>query len=136
MLFCRGVLNVVHGTRDVVNNILDHPDIKAVSFVGSNAAGRYISERASANGKRVQVSLYNHPKQIAACPTAIGWHLQSRLLFLASSVNCCGGAVYWVHFRKPNMHARCSFHDVHDKANRADLTQWRDKPSPIFFKFF
>ena len=53
----RGVLNVVHGTRDVVNNMLDHPDIKAVSFVGSNAAGRYISERASANGKRVQVSL-------------------------------------------------------------------------------
>ena len=52
---CRGVLNIVHGTRDVVNGILDHPDIKAVSFVGSNAAGRYISERASANGKRVQV---------------------------------------------------------------------------------
>ena len=52
---CRGVLNIVHGTKDVVNNILDHPDIKAVSFVGSNAAGRYISERASANGKRVQV---------------------------------------------------------------------------------
>lgn len=55
---CRGVLNVVHGTRDVVNGMLDHPDIKAVSFVGSNAAGRYISERASANGKRVQVCLY------------------------------------------------------------------------------
>ena len=54
---CRGVLNIVHGTKDVVNNILDHPDIKAVSFVGSNAAGRYISERASANGKRVQVML-------------------------------------------------------------------------------
>ena len=50
------MLNIVHGTRDVVNNILEHPDIKAVSFVGSNAAGRYISERASANGKRVQVS--------------------------------------------------------------------------------
>ncbi|KAA6423522.1 MAG: methylmalonate-semialdehyde dehydrogenase [acylating] mitochondrial-like [Trebouxia sp. A1-2] len=52
----KGVLNIVHGTKDVVNNILDHPDIKAVSFVGSNAAGRYISERASANGKRVQAS--------------------------------------------------------------------------------
>ncbi|KAL3150431.1 Methylmalonate-semialdehyde dehydrogenase [acylating], mitochondrial [Trebouxia sp. C0010 RCD-2024] len=52
----KGVLNVVHGTRDVVNNMLDHPDIKAVSFVGSNAAGRYISERASANGKRVQAN--------------------------------------------------------------------------------
>lgn len=52
----KGVLNIVHGTKDVVNNILDHPDIKAVSFVGSNAAGRYISERASANGKRVQAN--------------------------------------------------------------------------------
>lgn len=52
----KGVLNVVHGTRDVVNGMLDHPDIKAVSFVGSNAAGRYISERASANGKRVQAN--------------------------------------------------------------------------------
>ena len=54
----RGVLNIVHGTRDVVNGILDHPDIKAVSFVGSNAAGRYISERASANGKRVQAGAF------------------------------------------------------------------------------
>lgn len=54
MLF-RGVLNVVHGTHDVVNRICDHPDIKAVSFVGSNAAGQYIYERASKSGKRVQV---------------------------------------------------------------------------------
>ncbi len=36
------VLNVVHGTHDVVNMILDHPDIKAISFVGSDQAGRYI----------------------------------------------------------------------------------------------
>ena len=40
----RGVLNVVHGTHDVVNGILDHPDIKAVSFVGSDKAGRHIYE--------------------------------------------------------------------------------------------
>jgi acyl-CoA reductase-like NAD-dependent aldehyde dehydrogenase len=51
----RGVLNIVHGTHDVVNNILDHPDIAAVSFVGGDAAGRYIYGRAAANGKRVQV---------------------------------------------------------------------------------
>lgn len=38
----RGVLNVVHGSRDVVNMICDHPDIKAISFVGSNQAGKYI----------------------------------------------------------------------------------------------
>ena len=45
----------MHGTHDTVNRILDHPDIKAVSFVGSNNAGRYIYARGSANGKRVQV---------------------------------------------------------------------------------
>jgi Aldehyde dehydrogenase family len=52
----KGVLNIVHGTHDTVNGILDHPDIKAVSFVGSDAAGKYIYQRAAANGKRVQVS--------------------------------------------------------------------------------
>ena len=51
----RGVLNIVHGTHDTVNRILDHKDIKAISFVGSDAAGRYIYERGSASGKRVQV---------------------------------------------------------------------------------
>ena len=55
MLLCRGVLNIVHGTHDTVNRILDHPDIAAVSFVGGDRAGRYIYERAAANGKRVQV---------------------------------------------------------------------------------
>ena len=53
----RGVLNVVHGTHGTVNRICDHPDIQAVSFVGSTAAGRYIYERAAKNGKRVQVIL-------------------------------------------------------------------------------
>ena len=53
----RGVLNIVHGTHDTVNRICDHPDIKAVSFVGSTPAGRHIYERAARNGKRVQVCL-------------------------------------------------------------------------------
>jgi len=53
----KGVLNVVHGTHDVVNHILDHPDIKAISFVGSNTAGRYIYKRASEQGKRCQSNL-------------------------------------------------------------------------------
>lgn len=51
----KGVLNVVHDTHPTVNRILDHPDIKAVSFVGGSAAGCYIYERGAANGKRVQV---------------------------------------------------------------------------------
>ena len=52
-----GVLNVVHGTHDTVNAILDHPDIKAISFVGSNAAGRHVYARGCASGKRVQSNM-------------------------------------------------------------------------------
>ncbi|GAE35243.1 CoA-acylating methylmalonate-semialdehyde dehydrogenase [Halalkalibacter akibai] len=49
-----GVLNVVHGAHDVVNGLLDHEDIKAISFVGSQPVAKYVYERAAANGKRVQ----------------------------------------------------------------------------------
>lgn len=49
-----GVLNIVHGAHDVVNGILKHPDIKAVSFVGSQPVAEYVYTTASAYGKRVQ----------------------------------------------------------------------------------
>ncbi|WP_228893227.1 CoA-acylating methylmalonate-semialdehyde dehydrogenase [Pseudoduganella aquatica] len=49
-----GVLNVVHGGADVVNAICDHPDIKAVSFVGSTTVGTHVYQRASLAGKRAQ----------------------------------------------------------------------------------
>ena len=49
-----GVFNVVHGDKAAVDAILDHPDVAAVSFVGSTPIARYIHERASATGKRVQ----------------------------------------------------------------------------------
>jgi malonate-semialdehyde dehydrogenase (acetylating)/methylmalonate-semialdehyde dehydrogenase len=49
-----GVLNIVHGDKIAVDAILDHPDIAAVSFVGSTPIARYVHERASATGKRVQ----------------------------------------------------------------------------------
>ena len=52
--FPKGVVQLVNGGRDTVNAILDHPAIKAVSFVGSTATARYIYARASANGKRAQ----------------------------------------------------------------------------------
>jgi malonate-semialdehyde dehydrogenase (acetylating)/methylmalonate-semialdehyde dehydrogenase len=47
-----GVLNMVHGDREVVSAILEHPDIKGVTFVGSTPVGRYIYERAGATQKR------------------------------------------------------------------------------------
>ena len=49
-----GVLNVVHGGKAAVDAILDHPDVRAVSFVGSTPVARYIYERAARNGKRAQ----------------------------------------------------------------------------------
>jgi malonate-semialdehyde dehydrogenase (acetylating)/methylmalonate-semialdehyde dehydrogenase len=49
-----GVFNVVHGDKVAVDAILSHPDIAAVSFVGSTPIARYIYETGTANGKRVQ----------------------------------------------------------------------------------
>merc|ERR1719191_1273489 len=52
-----GVLNVIHGAHDTVNFLCDDERIKAVSFVGGNAAGAHIYERAGKNGKRAQCNL-------------------------------------------------------------------------------
>lgn len=52
-----GVFNIVHGTTKTVDFILDEPRIKAISFVGSDRAGKYIYTRGTANGKRVQANL-------------------------------------------------------------------------------
>jgi malonate-semialdehyde dehydrogenase (acetylating)/methylmalonate-semialdehyde dehydrogenase len=49
-----GVFNVVHGDKVAVDALLDHPDVAAVSFVGSTPIARYVHERATAAGKRVQ----------------------------------------------------------------------------------
>lgn len=49
-----GVVNMVHGTKDAVDRLLEHPEVKAVSFVGSTPVARYIYQKAAANGKRVQ----------------------------------------------------------------------------------
>ena len=49
-----GLLNVVHGDKEMVDAILDHPDIQAISFVGSSDIAQYIYSRGTSNGKRVQ----------------------------------------------------------------------------------
>jgi malonate-semialdehyde dehydrogenase (acetylating)/methylmalonate-semialdehyde dehydrogenase len=49
-----GVFNVVHGDKVAVDAVLDHPDVRAVSFVGSTPIAKYVHERATASGKRVQ----------------------------------------------------------------------------------
>ncbi|MFO7536739.1 MAG: CoA-acylating methylmalonate-semialdehyde dehydrogenase [Chloroflexota bacterium] len=52
--FPAGVVNLVNGGKETVDAILDHPTIKAISFVGSTAVARYVYSRGATNGKRVQ----------------------------------------------------------------------------------
>ena len=49
-----GVFNVLQGDKEAVDALIDHPDVKAISFVGSTPIARYVYERSSSNGKRVQ----------------------------------------------------------------------------------
>ncbi|MEP3279617.1 MAG: CoA-acylating methylmalonate-semialdehyde dehydrogenase [Stappiaceae bacterium] len=52
--FPDGVLNVVHGDKEAVDALLTHPDVKAISFVGSTPIAEYVYTTATAHGKRVQ----------------------------------------------------------------------------------
>lgn len=50
----KGLINLVHGGKESVDTMLDHKDVKAISFVGSTPVAKYIYQRGAANGKRVQ----------------------------------------------------------------------------------
>jgi len=52
--FPKGVIQMVNGSKEAVDAILDHPTIRAISFVGSTPVAKYIYQRGAANGKRVQ----------------------------------------------------------------------------------
>jgi len=52
--FPKGVINLVNGGPDAVNALLDHPVVRAVSFVGSTPVAKHVYSRSAANGKRVQ----------------------------------------------------------------------------------
>jgi len=50
----KGIINLVHGGKETVDALLDHPEVKAISFVGSSKIAKYVYSRGAANGKRVQ----------------------------------------------------------------------------------
>jgi malonate-semialdehyde dehydrogenase (acetylating)/methylmalonate-semialdehyde dehydrogenase len=52
--FPEGVINLVNGAAEAVNALLDHPDVQAISFVGSTPVAKHVYSRGSANGKRIQ----------------------------------------------------------------------------------
>ena len=82
-----GVINMVHGAHDVVNGILDHPDIEGVSFVGSTPTAKYIYKRCGETGKRVQ-ALGGAKNVIAVMPTA---DIAEGMPSLVSSFYGCSG---------------------------------------------
>jgi len=90
-----GVVNLVHGDEEVVNALLDHPDVRAVSFVGSTRVGKMIYERATRNGKRVQAQggakNYMVVMPDAVIPQTVGAVLGSA--FGCAGQRCLAGSV-------------------------------------------
>lgn len=85
--FPEGVVNMVHGSKDVVNGLLDHPDIEGISFVGSTPTAKYIYERCGATGKRCQ-SLGGAKNIVAIMPDA---DLDAAMPSLVTSFYGCAG---------------------------------------------
>src|SRR6185437_11720739 len=82
-----GVFNIVHGGKESVDALLEHPLVKAVSFVGSTPVAKYIYQTGCANGKRVQ-SAGGAKNHIIIMPDADMDHSVSALQ--ASAFGCAG----------------------------------------------
>ena len=94
-LFPAGLIALVHGAHDVVNALLDHSGVDAISFVGSAKTARYVAERATAGGKRVQ-ALGGAKNSMVVMPDAdpklmVGGVLGSA--FGAAGQRCLAGSV-------------------------------------------
>jgi malonate-semialdehyde dehydrogenase (acetylating)/methylmalonate-semialdehyde dehydrogenase len=85
--FPEGVVNMVNGSKDVVNAMLDHPDIEGISFVGATPTAKYIYERCGATGKRVQ-ALGGAKNIIAVMPDA---NVDAGMPSLITSFFGCAG---------------------------------------------
>ena len=83
----KGVVNLVHGGREAVDTLLDHPEVQAVSFVGSSNVARHVYARAAANGKRVQCQ-GGAKNPIVIAPDA---HVETTTQVVADSAFGCAG---------------------------------------------
>jgi len=82
-----GVFNVVHGSRDTVEALCDHPDIQAISFVGSTRVAKVVYQRGTANFKRV-LALGGAKNHLIVLPDANVEMTASNVA--ASMTGCCG----------------------------------------------
>ena len=85
--FPNGVLNLVHGDKEVVDAIVDHPDVAGVSFVGSTHVARRVYQNAAAHGKRAQ-ALGGAKNHMVVMPDA---QLERTVVALIDSCFGCAG---------------------------------------------
>ena len=82
-----GVINMVHGGKESVDALLAHPEVKAISFVGSSAVAKHVYATAAANGKRVQAQ-GGAKNPVVVLPDA---DLEMTTKIVADSVYGCAG---------------------------------------------
>jgi malonate-semialdehyde dehydrogenase (acetylating) / methylmalonate-semialdehyde dehydrogenase len=82
-----GVMNIVHGGKEVVDSLCSHPDIKGVSFVGSTPVAKHVYETATKHGKRAQ-SLGGAKNMMVVLPDAI---LEKAVQTSLESITGCAG---------------------------------------------
>lgn len=82
-----GVINLVHGGKETVDGLLEHPKVKAISFVGSTHIAKYIYSKGAANGKRVQAQ-GGAKNPVIILPDA---DLDMSVKIIADSVYGCAG---------------------------------------------
>lgn len=83
----KGVVNLVHGGKDSVDELLTHPSVKAISFVGSTQIAKYIYSTGAANGKRVQAQ-GGAKNPVVVLPDA---DLEMSVQIIIDSVYGCAG---------------------------------------------
>jgi len=83
----KGLVNLVHGGKESVDALLEHPTIKAISFVGSTPVARYIYSKGTANGKRVQAQ-GGAKNPVVILPDA---DIEMSTKIIADSVYGCAG---------------------------------------------
>ena len=90
-----GVLNVVHGRRETVEALIDHPDVSGVSFVGSSRVAKIVYQRAGAAGKRVQAlgGAKNHMIALPDADPAMVADAVVASVFGSAGQRCLAGSV-------------------------------------------
>lgn len=120
-----GVLNIVHGGREVVDRLLTHSEIQAISFVGSQPVAEYVYKTAAANGKRVQAlaGAKNHSIVLRDCNLEKAVHGIIGAAFGSAGERCMACSVVAVEAEI----ADAFVNKLLEEANRVNMGNGLDK---------